>query len=80
MSGNSDIFQCKQCGDDFSARVADRKRGWARFCSKSCKAKHQENRTGQYARHKERQREREDAHIEMMLEGSPFSPNPWDRS
>ena len=30
------------------ARVADRKRGWGKFCSKSCKAKEQENRTGQY--------------------------------
>lgn len=28
----------KQCGCTFTARVADRKRGWAKFCSKSCKA------------------------------------------
>ena len=26
------------CGKSFSAKVADRKRGWARFCSKSCAA------------------------------------------
>jgi hypothetical protein len=39
----------KQCGEIFSARVADVKRGWARFCSKSCKAHVQEQRTGQYA-------------------------------
>ena len=32
----------------FTARVADRKRGWAKYCSKSCKAKEQESRTGQY--------------------------------
>ena len=32
---------CKCCGDKFMARVADRKRGWAKFCSKSCKAKWQ---------------------------------------
>ncbi len=31
-------YQCKQCGSDFTARTADRARGWARFCSKSCKA------------------------------------------
>jgi hypothetical protein len=37
-----------RCGTVFSARVADRKRGWAKFCSKSCKAKEQERRTGQY--------------------------------
>lgn len=40
--------KCKQCDAAFIARVADRKRGWARFCSKSCKAKNQESRTGQY--------------------------------
>lgn len=73
------IYDCKNCGDPFEARVADRKRGWARFCSKSCKAIHQEKRTGQNARHKARQREREDAHSEMMLADSPLRPNPWDR-
>ncbi len=30
--------KCARCGEMFTARVADRKRGWARFCSKSCKA------------------------------------------
>lgn len=29
---------CKCCPDKFMARVADRKRGWAQFCSKSCAA------------------------------------------
>lgn len=29
---------CKCCPDKFIARVADRKRGWAKFCSKSCAA------------------------------------------
>ena len=32
---------CKQCNIVFSAREADIKRGWAKFCSKSCKAKKQ---------------------------------------
>lgn len=41
-------YKCACCGDLFTARVADRKRGWARYCSKSCKAKKQEVRTGQY--------------------------------
>ena len=36
------------CGKKFMARVADRKRGWGRFFSKSCKAKYQERHTGQY--------------------------------
>lgn len=39
---------CKNCGAAFTARTADRARGWARFCSKSCKAKKQEKCTGQY--------------------------------
>jgi hypothetical protein len=29
------------CRMKFQAREADRRRGWARFCSKSCKAKKQ---------------------------------------
>lgn len=38
-----------RCGTTFLARVADVKRGWGKFCSKSCKAKEQEKRTGQYS-------------------------------
>lgn len=55
-------YKCKTCGAPFEARVADRKRGWARYCSKSCKAIKQERRTGQHAAHKEYEayRERED--------------------
>lgn len=30
--------KCACCGEAFIARVADVNRGWARFCSKSCKA------------------------------------------
>lgn len=32
---------CKWCKQSFTARTADRKRGWARFCSKTCKASEQ---------------------------------------
>lgn len=35
-------FACQWCKQPFIARLADRKRGWARFCSKSCKASKQE--------------------------------------
>lgn len=45
----------KRCGAVFMARTADRARGWGRFCSKSCKAIKQEQRTGQHADHKHRQ-------------------------
>lgn len=31
-------YKCKCCGKPFEARTADRARGWAKFCSKSCKA------------------------------------------
>lgn len=37
--------KCQCCGKTFSARSADVKRGWAKFCSKSCKAIKQEQRT-----------------------------------
>lgn len=48
MSGATATYKCAGCGDPFVARTADRKRGWARFCSKSCKARKQEARTGQH--------------------------------
>ena len=38
IRGLTSFYVCKCCGEKFLARVADRKRGWARFCSKSCKA------------------------------------------
>lgn len=40
---------CLWCRRPFTARLADHKRGWARYCSKRCKASHQEARTGQNA-------------------------------
>lgn len=42
------IVNCKCCKKEFKARQADLNRGWGKFCSKSCKAKEQEKRTGQY--------------------------------
>ena len=33
--------KCAQCRNTFMARQADRNRGWARYCSKSCKARNQ---------------------------------------
>ena len=48
LRGSTESYKCKNCGDPFTARIADRARGWARFCSKSCKAIKQEQRTGQY--------------------------------
>lgn len=36
------------CGRKKFVRTADVKRGWGKYFSKSCKAKDQEKRTGQY--------------------------------
>ena len=33
--------KCATCKTEFQARTADVKRGWGKFCSKSCKAKKQ---------------------------------------
>ena len=33
--------KCGKCKKEFQARTADVKRGWGKFCSKSCKAKKQ---------------------------------------
>lgn len=46
MSSTVEV-KCEHCKKLFTARVADRKRGWAKFCSKSCKAFKQEQITGQ---------------------------------
>jgi hypothetical protein len=48
------IMKCKCCKTEFEARVADVKRGWGKFCSKSCKAKKQESITGQYKNYQNR--------------------------
>lgn len=38
--------RCQCCKNRFMARAADRARGWGKFCSKSCKATRQTQRTG----------------------------------
>jgi hypothetical protein len=50
-------YKCQRCQGLFTARTADRKRGWARFCSKSCKAVVQEKKTGQYAAYQNRDKD-----------------------
>jgi hypothetical protein len=41
--------KCKHCKNIITVRLADHNRGWGNFCDKSCKAKYQEKRNGQYA-------------------------------
>ncbi len=47
-SGGTVEVQCgnSSCRAKFTARVADRNRGWGKFCSKQCKAVDQTRRTG----------------------------------
>ncbi|WP_258237241.1 hypothetical protein [Burkholderia gladioli] len=52
--------KCRRCKRPFLARSADVKRGWGLFCSKSCKAIRQEQRTGQHRAFVERREARED--------------------
>lgn len=54
---------CKWCKSPFQARTADVKRGWGKFCSKSCKASEQEKRTHQNANYKQRQIAHDDMSI-----------------
>ena len=42
------VVNCRECKQPFTARAADIKRGWGKFCSKRCKAINQERHTGQY--------------------------------
>lgn len=51
---------CRRCRCKFMARTADVKRGWGKFCNKSCKAIFQEKQTGQYRAFMERK----DGHYE----------------
>lgn len=57
MRGAKVKVKCANCDEEFLAKVADRKRGWGRFCSKSCKASKQEKKTGQNARYLKRKNE-----------------------
>lgn len=59
IRGATATYACKCCGAPFIARTADRARGWARYCSKSCKAAKQEMRTGQHAAYQERREQGE---------------------
>jgi len=44
------------CGRKKEVKIADIKRGWGKFYSKSCKAKHQESKTHQYKNYMNRKR------------------------
>jgi hypothetical protein len=48
MAATKEITCACGCGRKKQVRLSDIKRGWGKFYSKSCKAKRQERRTGQY--------------------------------
>lgn len=48
MAAMKEITCACGCGRKKKVRVSDIKRGWGKYYSKSCKAKAQEKRTGQY--------------------------------
>lgn len=70
MKGRTKTYKCDHCHTPFEARVADRNRGWARFHSKSCKAKKQEKQTGQHQAFLHREEERNENY------GHPFESGP----
>lgn len=51
IRGKTIECKCAVCGEKFIARVVDRKRGWAKCCSKSCAAKRSNALTGKYERY-----------------------------
>lgn len=75
QTGQTEITCECGCGRKKMVRIADVKRGWGRFFSKSCKAKAQEKRTGQYRAYKRRQR-RISHNIFDDVEGD--FPEGWD--
>jgi hypothetical protein len=56
VRGKSKEVTCKCCGTPFRARIADIKRGWGKYCSKSCKAIKQTQRTGYYGPNRDENR------------------------
>jgi len=61
--GAKQKVKCRCCKEEFEARVADVKRGWGKYCSKSCKAIKQEQQTGQMGKYLNRQRRNQSHYI-----------------
>lgn len=52
MASMTEITCACGCGRKKQVRTADVKRGWGKYYDKSCKARHQEQRTHQYKAHR----------------------------
>ncbi len=59
MTKTKEIICLCGCGRKKLVRMADIARGWGKFFSKSCKAKYQERKTGQYKRYYTNQEKRQ---------------------
>jgi len=68
---------CECCKQSFTARAADVARGWARFCSKRCKAIKQERETGQHRDFLERQAVRDWDHDNASADQSWDAHKNW---
>lgn len=60
--------KCVVCGEKFVARVADRKRGWAKCCSKSCAATLSNKKTGKYRKHLASQRAKQPKDMDAFFD------------
>lgn len=67
--------KCERCGEQFKAKTADVKRGWARFCSKSCKAKTQTPKASAAKQSEMPQWLRDDLQFEVDMDGATGG---WD--
>ena len=56
MASKTEIVCKCGCGRKRMVRTADVARGWGKYFDKSCKARHQEKKTGQCAEYYRRQR------------------------
>jgi len=76
--GATVVVKCKRCREPFSARVADRKRGWGKFCSKSCKAIKQTQKTGISGPPRERYSDEREQDYQWHLLAMQATEEGWD--
>ena len=67
--------KCAVCGVNFMARIADRKRGWAKCCSKSCACKKSNKDTGKYEGYLKSKEENEDCWDIVSVFDDPYYTN-----
>lgn len=77
MRGATVEVKCKNCTTVFTARVADRKRGWGKYCSKSCKAQKCVNGKRAYGNyHNRKQNDNYDGAVSLSIEDMSHCQEP----